>query len=399
MTSYPLVLAGLISALTLSGCGTALIEWGWDEPDQAFLKAHIRAMERKPFDGVVLHLTVSGLPPHLQNFSWHIAHVRYEWDQVRPAVEELKAVPFRRFRHNFLRVNLNPDDRPLDFLDHQTWETVLANLGLAARVVQEARLKGLMLDPEAYAYPDSATSDRPRFNLFDYQRRAVREASLEAYKAAAFRRGQQTAAILGEVAPDIVLLFAFAYSFPCASTRPEPERWYGLLPAFIDGILAAKPPAMAVIEGHELTYPFRYCHQYQDAYRRLRGECRRLSSVPDRYDRDLRIGFAVWMDHESGHPCAPYRKAGQPCPWADPTLYPEDARHRVDPRVLQEAVASALDLTDRYVWIYSEEPRWWTQAHPEGENLPVEFVDAIRQAREVALARKGMICPKPTVSE
>jgi hypothetical protein len=71
----------------------------------------------------------------------------------------------------------------------------------------------------------------------------------------------------------------------------------------------------------------------------------------------------------------------------------------VDPRVLQEAVSSALDLTDRYVWIYSEEPKWWTQAHPEGENLPVEFVDAIRQAREVAMARRGQICPKPIVSE
>lgn len=187
MTSYPLVLAGLISVLTLSGCGAALIEWGWDEPDQAFLKAHIRAMELKPFDGVVLHLTVPDLPSHLGNFSWHIAHVRYEWDQVWPAAEELKAVPFRRFRHNFLRVNLNPDDRPLDFLDTPAWETVLANLRLAAQVVQEARLKGLMLDPEAYAYPDSATSDRPRFNLFDYQRRAVREASFEECKAAAFR--------------------------------------------------------------------------------------------------------------------------------------------------------------------------------------------------------------------
>lgn len=186
MTSYPLVPAGLISALTLSGCGAALIEWGWDEPDQAFLKAHIRAMELKPFDGVVLHLTVPDLPSHLGNFSWHIAHVRYEWDQVWPAAEELKAVPFRRFRHNFLRVNLNPDDRPLDLLDQQAWETVLANLRLAARVVQEARLKGLMLDPEAYALPDPV-SDRPRFNLFDYQRRAVREASFEAYKAAAFR--------------------------------------------------------------------------------------------------------------------------------------------------------------------------------------------------------------------
>jgi len=43
----------------ISGC-TALIEWGWDEPDQTFLATHIAQMETKPFDGVVLHLIVHG---------------------------------------------------------------------------------------------------------------------------------------------------------------------------------------------------------------------------------------------------------------------------------------------------------------------------------------------------
>lgn len=379
----------LIFSLMVTGC-THLIEWGWDEPDQAFLKAHITTMERKPFDGVVLHLTVPGVPPGMENFSWHLADHRYLWEEVQPAVEELKAVPFRRFRHNFLRINLNPERRPLDLLDDQTWETVLANLGLAARIVREAGLKGLMVDPEGYV---------PRFNVFDYRRRAVREASFGIYRSAAFKRGEQAAAILGDTAPDLVLLFAFAYSFSCGRTSPESERVYGLLPAFIDGILVAKPHEMVVIEGHELSYPFRYCHQFQGAYRRLRVECRRLSLVPERYDRELRIGFAIWMDNESGSYCARYRQERKPCPWADPNLYPVEARHRVDPHIFQEAVASALDLTDGYVWIYSEEPKWWTPARPDGENLPAEFVGAIELAREAAVRRRGSLCPKPTLNE
>ncbi len=111
----PLAASFLIFSLVVAGC-SALIEWGGDEPDQAFLKTHIAAMERKPFDGVVLHLTVPGVPPHLANFSWHLADYRYQWDELRPAVEELGAVPFHRFQHNLLRVNLNPTDRPLDLL-------------------------------------------------------------------------------------------------------------------------------------------------------------------------------------------------------------------------------------------------------------------------------------------
>ena len=388
-TSRSLTPPLLIFSLMLTGC-TALIEWGWDEPDQTFLKTHIITMERKPFDGVVLHLTVPGVPPGMENFSWHLHDHRYQWNEVRPAVEELKAVPFRRFRHNFLRININSGNGPHDMLDDQTWETVFANLRLAARIVREAGLKGLMVDPEAYT---------PRFNVFNYDRRAVREASLDTYRSAAFKRGREAAAILGSTAPDLVLLFAFAYTFPCGSPTRQPDRGYGLLPAFLDGILVAKPKEMVVIEGHESSYPYRYCPQFQEAYRRLRVECRRLSLVPDHYDRDLQVGFAIWMDNESGQPCGPYRKEGKSCPWADPNLYPVEARHRVDPQIFQEAVASALDLTDRYVWIYSEEPKWWTPARPDGENLPAEFVEAIERAREAAAARKGSLCQKPPLTE
>jgi hypothetical protein len=71
----------------------------------------------------------------------------------------------------------------------------------------------------------------------------------------------------------------------------------------------------------------------------------------------------------------------------------------VDPHIFQEAVASALDLTDGYVWIYSEEPKWWTPARPDGENLPAEFVEAIELAREAAVRRRGSLCPKPTLNE
>lgn len=376
-------------ALTATGC-TYLIEWGWDEPDQTFLKAHIAAMERKPFDGVVFHLTVPSVPPGLENFSWHLHDHRYQWDEVRPAVEELKAVPFRRFRHNFLRINLNPGNRQLDFLDNRAWETVFSNLRLAAMITREVGLKGLMVDPEAYI---------PRFNIFNYGLRISREVSFESYRSAAFQKGRQAAVALGETAPDLILLFAFAYSLPCGSPTRKADESYGLLPAFIDGILSAKPKEMVVIEGHESSYPFRYCPQFQEAYSRLRGECQRLSLVPDRYDRDLQLGFGIWIDNESTRPCAPYREEGKPCPWADPDLYPEEARHQVDVQIFQEAVTSALDLTDGYVWIYSEEPKWWTAAQPDGANLPAEFVEAIKRAKEAAITRKGSLCQKPPLTE
>ena len=38
----------------------ALIEFGWDEPDTSFLRAHLSAMERTPFDGCVFHVDAKG---------------------------------------------------------------------------------------------------------------------------------------------------------------------------------------------------------------------------------------------------------------------------------------------------------------------------------------------------
>ena len=78
----PLAASLLIFSLALTGC-TALIEWGWDEPGQAFLRTHIAQMERKPFDGVVLHLTVPGVAPDLANFSWHLADHGYYSKRIK----------------------------------------------------------------------------------------------------------------------------------------------------------------------------------------------------------------------------------------------------------------------------------------------------------------------------
>ena len=71
----------------------------------------------------------------------------------------------------------------------------------------------------------------------------------------------------------------------------------------------------------------------------------------------------------------------------------------MDPRLFGDAVASALDLTDKYVRIYSEEPKWWSAARPDGENLPPEFVQGIEEAREIGVARKGSACPKPAIDQ
>jgi len=54
-------LAILVLAVTAAstaaeqGKSKKLIEFGWDEPDTAFMRAHVAEMEQTPFDGCVFH--------------------------------------------------------------------------------------------------------------------------------------------------------------------------------------------------------------------------------------------------------------------------------------------------------------------------------------------------------
>ncbi|HEV8662220.1 MAG TPA: hypothetical protein VGT06_03620 [Candidatus Methylomirabilis sp.] len=379
----------LLVALALAGCGPRLLQWGWDEPDQQDLLRYRFLMERSPFDGVVLRLTTVDAAGRPHNFSWEAAARPFPPEELAPAVETLKAAVSDRLRHHFLRVNLNPADRPFDLFDDAAWATLTANLVAAVRAAWQADLAGLLLDPEAYSEPDPGTGGR-RYNVFDYSRRGLSDRSFADYQQEAFRRGSAIAQAVGGVHPEITLLLAFAYSAPCLlEDGALSARAYGLLPAFVDGMLAARPSRMRIVEGFEPTYGARRCGEFAAARRALRDRCPALSLAPERL-ANLEVAFGLWMDYGSTGPCARFRAAGEPCPWYDPMLHPESRQERLDPARFREGVAAALALTDRYVWIYAEQPRWWTM-DPRAANMPAAYAEAVRSGRQAA----GAACREP----
>src|SRR5438034_3593957 len=138
-------------ALVAAGCAPRkkLIEFGWDEPDASFMRAHIEEMERAPFDGCVYHVSYAragGPGP----FAWEAwgrrAFTPAELDGAR---RDLRATRFRRFRYNFLRLNVTPGD--LDWFDD--YDAVRANARLAASLAREGRSRGVLLDTETYNAP------------------------------------------------------------------------------------------------------------------------------------------------------------------------------------------------------------------------------------------------------
>ncbi len=373
----------------LAACAR-VIAWPSVEPDQDFVRRHIVSMETKPFDGVVLHAVIAGPEGTARSFTWSVLERRYSLEAFRPFVDTVRQVPFRRFKYNFLRINLNATDGPFDMFDEDRWTVLTANFGTAAAAAREAGLRGLMVDPEAYAEVTPET-EIPRYNVFDFRLHRTSE-DFPAYRRQAFLRGQGVGRAAVSAYPGITLILAFGPSATCLERGPLPERTYGLLGAFVDGLLAGVGGQATVVEGFESSYPYRSCDRFQKAYSLLRGPCRALSLDPAKYDHALEIGFGIWLDYDSLRTCENPQVAGRPCRWYDPSLYSGDERHLVDPEQFARAVASARGVSDGYVWIYTTEPKWWTEEHPLGENLPDAYVRALERGRHGV----NLSCPRPT---
>ncbi len=369
-----------------------VIVWPSPEPGQDFVRRHIASMETKPFDGLVLRATLAEQEGTARSLAWSAVNRRYAAEELRSFVEGVHRVPFRRFRHNFLRVNLNPTNRPFGMFDDESWDVLVANFALAAAASRETGRRGLMVDPEAYAEEDLGTQI-PRFNVFDFRLRRTAE-EFPGYRREAYLRGQAIGRAAVSAYPGITLILAFGPSATCLGRGALPEQRYSLLGAFADGLLAGAGGQATVIEGFEFSYPYRSSGQFQKAYASLRGPCRDLSLDPPKYDRGLEVGFGLWLDYDSASACQEARGLGQPCPWYDPSLYPVEQRHILDPEEFARAVEFAREVSDGYVWIYTEVPKWWTEEHPLGENLPDASVKALQSGRDAT----SLSCPRPTGS-
>jgi len=53
------------------------------------------------------------------------------------------------------------------------------------------------------------------------------------------------------------------------------------------------------------------------------------------------------------------------------------------PERFEILVHKALELSDEYVWIYSDKtPQWWSGPDGKSANIPAAYVDAVRKARK-----------------
>ena len=364
MRSFRCVLsyvACIILAFSMTGfaadpaSGKKLIEFGWDEPDPAFMRAHLAEMERTPFDGCVFHADAAGAEGKAVSFTWSgWGKQTFTLDQLQKPIADLKATPFNTFKENFFRFNTTPAD--VDWFDD--YSAIVNNCKVAAQFVRESKCAGILFDTEQYTG-----------KLFNYpSQRDAKTKSFDEYAKQVRKRGREVMEAFQAGDPDIKLFLTFAYSLPWRQSQGDRAKLasaqYGLLAPFMDGMLDAAKGRSRIIDGYESSYSFKDTSRFAPAYQTMKTGVLALVADREKYKTHFSFGFGIWMD-------ANWRRVG----WHTDDL----AKNFYSPEAFEKTVKTALDQSDEYVWIYSESPKWWT-AQGKPDKLPEAYEQAIRKA-------------------
>lgn len=351
-----------------------LIELGWDIPTTSYLREHWQEMESNaPFDGVVYDLTGRSAAGEKRSSQRLFSAERWEREEFRDCITDLRACEFVRYRHNFIRVNFYPAG--FAWTDDEAWGNVCNNVGICAWVAKETGGE-LCFDFESYGA-----------QMFRYD--STSGLSFDETRAIVRKRGAEFAGAAFEEKHDLVILCLWMNSInyqsarmtnPTLALRVAP---YGLLPAFIDGMLDAAPLTAKLVEGCENGY---YMNGREEYYRSSldakldSGPAMRLVSLENRAKYRLLVssGFGFYLDMYSNPEGSAFYRGAEP------------GETRFDR--LRANLQAAFDSSDEYVWIYGEQKRWWgpdngsawtswEEALPGIANLIFELSDPLSAAQ------------------
>jgi hypothetical protein len=325
-----------------------LIEFGSDEPDTRFMRAHIEQMEKLPFDGLVFHAAGD----HNENLCWESwGDRKFAISQFQNSLADLKATRFHRFTDRFLRVNVTPGK--VDWFDDAAWKIVAHNFGVAAELARQGGCTGLIFDNEQY-----------QNSPFEYRKQAHRgKKSFAEYGAKVRERGRDWMQHVAGRYPNITILVTFGYSItrPYKLEKDRSESEYGLWADFFDGMLSGCAPGTRIVDAYETSYGYRRADQFERAYQTIKAKSASWTGEKEAYRRHVQAGFGLWMDNDQD-------KYG----W-NPTDF---SKNYFKPEGFGESLRLALARSDEYVWIYTEKPHWWTN-----EKLPAAYLKALEAAR------------------
>ena len=340
-----------------------LIEWSAVEPTTAYMREHIREMEQLPFDGLVFHLRTNDN----EQMVWKMwGNTPFKVDQFSREIADLEATAFVRFTERFLRCNVTPGD--VDWSDDDAWRTVTNNFATAAHIVHRTGCRGIMFDTEQYvhklfAWPPNTRevqdSDEAESEITNTATKGPVPTEVTALVR---QRGQEWIRAINAECPEITILVTYAWR-AAQPTEGESFRVYGyeLIPAFLDGALAAASDGTRIVDAWEYSYPYQSRAEFENGRRSMKQDAFQWTTESDEYALHVSAAFGLWMDFNiRGHA------------WHTDDV----SRNYNSPKQFRQNLDNALELTDEFVWIYTGQAKWWTD-----EALPDEYRRALDEAR------------------
>lgn len=337
-----------------------LIEYGWDVPAPSYVAANIRQMEQRPFEGIIMRV------PRIGSV---FVNKRWEEEEVAAEFEALQKIEWDKFTDNFVIMYAAST---MDWFSDEDWECVLHNASLVAKAARLGRCKGVTFDYEPYG-------DNPW--KYGSQKHAETR-TFEEYQAVARRRGAQFMEALQAEYPGLVFHTFFQLSyFSSIAVEPDEEtrtrrltdHYYGLLPAFINGMLDVAAPDVILTDGNESSYYYTDNLAFYRAFHNIRQTALGLVAQENRakYLAQMQCAQALYVDQVFGLRTRPtlaqYMTPEERGQWFEHNVY------------------YALATTDEYVWLYSEKMDWW-----KDRDLPPGLEEAVIRAKEKLAERKPL---------
>ncbi|MEG3934347.1 hypothetical protein QT990_24360 [Microcoleus sp. T3_B1] len=332
-----------------------LIQFGWGVPTPTFVKQNIQEMEKRPFDGMVMKLSVGK-----QVF----LHKPYAPQKFTEDLASLQSTKFTKFTDNFV-VMWATTEEGWDWFNESDWQAAEQNIRLFAKAARAGKLAGILFDPEPYGENPWIYPKQP----------SAKEKSFAEYSQQVRQRGSQFMQALQQELPGVKVLALFQLSYlhrlldesdPQERRRKLSTHQYGLLAPFLNGMLDAASPNTRISDGNERSYYYTNSQSFFESYKLIKEKVLIFVDPENRskYNLQVQVGQALYIDQ-----LLALRKP--PEELLSYHLTPEERA-----KWLEHNTYYALSTTDEYVWCYSEEMNWWKNQVPDGAE------EALQSARK-----------------
>jgi hypothetical protein len=330
----------------------ALIELGWDAPTPNYLRANIKTMEQRPFNGLMVNLNAGKTIFNKTAYP----ESAYTQDQT-----DLVATTFGKLKHNFITI-WSAKENGWDWFNDNDWTATQTNARNFAKMGKAGRFKGFFFDPEPYGT-----------NPWSYNTQLYPTQSFTSVQAKVRQRGAAFLSAIQSQMPEVKIMTLFGMGIVKAQAEEkgslEKADWV-LLGSFIDGMLDVINPKSQLIEGNEGSYYYTKAKDFSD-FRAYQKSARGYVSLKNRakYDNQVKIAHAVFAD-------------GLLNLWKSPRFFGYYLQNDLErQQFLEHNTYHALKNSDHYVWVYNENMDWWG-SKGSGVQLPNGLEDTLKRVSQ-----------------